>query len=241
MKLTIALSKNLDTLRSGELEGVDILAFPELFNCRFDERSFEIMTPTAEILAELREISSKHPDLVIVGGSLPSDPEGESGPYNESSIIHRGEIMHRVTKLHQFKPYREHELFTPGEYVGPVTVDIRGESLQIGTIICYDLRFPELARRLAIDGLDILFVPAIWSRERDTAWRTLLAARAIENQVFSIGINSIGRSYCFAPTGESRHESNDVTKFAKFDIDTDEILELKRFVNTVEDSRLRPK
>ncbi len=239
MRLTIALSRNLDTLRAGELETVDILAFPELFNCVFDERTFEITTRTADILIRLREISSNHPGLMIIGGSLPSNPAGENGPYNESSILHRGEIIHRVTKIHQFKPYREHELFTPGEYAGLATVGLRGGTLLVGTIICYDLRFPELARRLAIDGMDILFVPAIWSVERDIAWRTLLAARAIENQVFSIGINSSGRSYCFSPTGESRYESDDVMDFAKFDIDTVEISELKRFVNTVEDSRLR--
>jgi len=240
VKLTIAISRNLETLRSTDLTGVDILAFPELFNCKFDENTFEILIPTSEIIAQLELISSQYPDLVIIGGSLPSDAGEPHIPGNESSIIKKGEIIHSVQKIHQFKPYREDKLFRAGEYVGPYAVKINEENLGIGIAICYDLRFPELSRRLAFDGMDILFVPAIWSIERDTAWRTLLAARAIENQVFSVGINSLGKSYCFSPTGEMRFGSEEVVDFEKFEIDTSEISELKKFIDTIGDSRLLP-
>jgi omega-amidase len=61
-------------------------------------------------------------------------------------------------------------------------------------MICYDIRFPELARTLALDGAKILFVPAEWPHPRLHHWRTLLMARAIENQMFVVSCNRVGTS-----------------------------------------------
>jgi predicted amidohydrolase len=85
--------------------------------------------------------------------------------------------------------------------------------------------------------MDILFVPAYWAAERDLPWRTLLAARAIENHIFTVGVNGDGKSYCHSPTGECRYESSDIIDFATFEIDLDEITEIKKFINTVDDIR----
>jgi len=60
-------------------------------------------------------------------------------------------------------------------------------------MICYDIRFPELARKLALSGAKILFVPAEWPHPRLHHWRSLLIARAIENQMYVCGINRVGR------------------------------------------------
>ena len=61
-------------------------------------------------------------------------------------------------------------------------------------MICYDIRFPELARKLALGGAKILFVPAEWPHPRLHHWRTLLTARAIENQMYVIACNRTGQS-----------------------------------------------
>jgi predicted amidohydrolase len=63
---------------------------------------------------------------------------------------------------------------------------------KIGVFICYDLRFPELARRLAVEGAEILVVPGEWPKPRQEHWRALLRARAIENQLFVIAANCCG-------------------------------------------------
>jgi predicted amidohydrolase len=63
---------------------------------------------------------------------------------------------------------------------------------KIGVFICYDLRFPELARRLAIEGAEILVVPGEWPKPRQEHWRTLMRARAIENQLFVVAANCCG-------------------------------------------------
>jgi predicted amidohydrolase len=63
---------------------------------------------------------------------------------------------------------------------------------RIGVFICYDLRFPELARRLAVEGAEIIVVPGEWPKPREEHWRTLLRARAIENQLFVVAANCCG-------------------------------------------------
>jgi predicted amidohydrolase len=59
-------------------------------------------------------------------------------------------------------------------------------------MICYDIRFPELARRLTLDGAEILVVPGEWPKPRQDAWNTLLRARAMENQLFLVAANACG-------------------------------------------------
>ena len=63
----------------------------------------------------------------------------------------------------------------------------------MGVIICYDLRFPEISRKLALEGIEVLFVVAEWPIERISQFEKLLYARAIENQVYVIASNSIGK------------------------------------------------
>ena len=63
---------------------------------------------------------------------------------------------------------------------------------RLGVAICYDLRFPELFRKLALEGAEILCLPAEWPKPRQEHWRTLLRARAIENQLFVAAANCCG-------------------------------------------------
>jgi omega-amidase len=67
------------------------------------------------------------------------------------------------------------------------------DGIPCGLQICYDLRFPEPFRALATKGAELVFVPANWPVRRIVAWSTLLAARAIENQMAVCGVNRVGR------------------------------------------------
>jgi predicted amidohydrolase len=84
----------------------------------------------------------------------------------------------------------EEKFLTSGDQIG--SLDIEG--IPAGVMICYDIRFPELARTLALAGAQILFVPAEWPHPRLHHWRTLLMARAIENQMFVVACNRVGIS-----------------------------------------------
>jgi predicted amidohydrolase len=134
-------------------------------------------------------------------------PGGKGAMTNSALVFSRGRKIHRYDKIHLFRPCNDHIYFAAGRTTETFvfrTAD--GARVRAGVEICFDLRFPELARMMALQGMVILFVPARWPKKRDDAWRTLLKARAIENQIFVVGCNAVGEeggnSYVFDPSGE---------------------------------------
>ena len=101
-----------------------------------------------------------------------------------------GNCIASYDKTHLFTPMGEHNFFEKGDHLCRFTLD--GVSCAI--IICYDIRFPELTRTLALGegGLDVLFIVSQWPKVRTMHLRTLVRARAIENQMFTVCCNSCG-------------------------------------------------
>jgi len=99
-----------------------------------------------------------------------------------------GSLINFYRKIHPFSYSSENKFFTGGEK--PVITEI--EDWKIGLSICYDLRFPELFRFYAKERVDMIVNIANWPIPRIEHWRTLLKARAIENQCFVVGVNRIG-------------------------------------------------
>jgi predicted amidohydrolase len=132
---------------------------------------------------------------VWVGGTCPEVADGTGGagggdtalPYNSFVLAGPDGTVHRYRKLHPFTHAGEHERFRAGEK--PVTVEVGG--LRITPFICYDLRFADVFWRAA-RGTDVYLVPANWPSPRRNHWRTLLQARAIENQAYVVGCNRVG-------------------------------------------------
>ena len=100
----------------------------------------------------------------------------------------RGETRAVYRKVHLFQLMGEQRWLTPGDCVVVAGLDWG----KAGLAICYDLRFPELFRRCALEGASLLLVPAAWPKARVAHWQTLLRARAIENQYFVAGCNCVG-------------------------------------------------
>ncbi len=100
-----------------------------------------------------------------------------------------GTLVAAYRKLHPFSYGEEHQHYAGGDDCPLFTVD----GIPCGLQICYDLRFPEPFRSLAARGAEVVFVPANWPVRRIAAWSTLLAARAIENQLAICGANRVGR------------------------------------------------
>ena len=98
-----------------------------------------------------------------------------------------GEIVSEYVKIHPFSYSSEDDYFVGGDKI--VVADYNG--IPFSTFICYDLRFPESFRIVAKD-VHIIVVPACWPAKRAEHWKTLLKARAIENQVYILGINCQG-------------------------------------------------
>ena len=168
-------------------EGVDLLVFPEMWSCAFPNAVLGTMAgKTPMVLDRLAQWAAGY-GMVLVG----SLPEADGGTvYNTSYVVERtGEIVGKYRKIHRFSFAGEDRHFGRGEETLVCSTSVG----KLGIMICYDLRFPELARRLALDGAEIICISAQWPVPRIDHWSTLLRARAIENQIFVAGCNGCGR------------------------------------------------
>jgi omega-amidase len=170
-------------------QGAQAALLPELWTTGYTLDRFEELADehAAETLGFLSGISKKL-GIMIVGGSFPE--RGPGGIYSTCYIIGSdGDTLARNSKEHLFPLLREPEFLRPGE-PGAVTHTPLGPW---STLICFDIRFPESVRQLAYRGARVLWVPAEWPHPRLEHWRTLLRARAIENQFFVVAANRTGQ------------------------------------------------
>jgi len=139
-----------------------------------------------------------------------------------------GTVAGTAEKLHPFSFGREGELFSGGDDL--LVVDVNG--LKICPLICYDLRFPEAFRAATAAGATCFLVPANWPSARTGHWRTLLAARAIENQAYVVGVNRVGRdpslhyhgaSMIIGPAGEILADADDTPQVLRADLDAEKV------------------
>lgn len=202
------IDANVDHVRSTVArlagEGVQLAVLPEMWSCGFAYKELNgLARRTPEVVEEMGRLSAEH-GMVLVG-SLP-EPDGEK-VCNTAYVMDRGRLAGKYRKIHLFSLMNEDRSFTGGDswLVADTSVG------RIGVFICYDLRFPELARRLAVEGAEILVVPGEWPKPREEHWRALLKARAIENQLFLVAANCcgvvgkldfFGESYIIGPKGE---------------------------------------
>ncbi|MBR8653370.1 deaminated glutathione amidase [Achromobacter sp. Marseille-Q0513] len=134
-------------------------------------------------------------------------PTGDGRVWNTLVTLRDGEIISEYRKLHLYDAFnmKESTNVTPGDQIPPL-LEIDG--LKIGLMTCYDVRFPEMARRLALDGADLLALPAAWVRGslKENHWEVLVTARALENTCYiaatgECGERNIGRSMVVDPLG----------------------------------------
>ena len=172
-------------LRSAAAQGAKLAVLPEMWSSGYDYRQLaELAQQTPHILDALCATSAEL-GLTIVG-SL-AEPDGDK-VCNTAWVIDQGSIVGKYRKLHLFSTMGEDRFLHAGEKYLVVDTSIG----RLGIAICYDLRFPELFRRMALDGAEIICLPAEWPKPRQEHWRTLLRARAIENQLFVVAANCCG-------------------------------------------------
>ena len=100
-----------------------------------------------------------------------------------------GELVGEYSKAHLFRLMDEHLYLEAGDEMNRFALD----DIEAAGVICYDIRFPEWLRAHALQGAKVLFIPAQWPTPRIDHWKTLLQARAIENQCFVIAVNRISK------------------------------------------------
>ncbi len=249
MELNVACAfttEGLDAFERAE-EQADFFVLPELSDGGYERlHREEGPSPTVGNLIDRFAAFSRGQHLTLIGGTVAlAHDDGSIG--NSTLVFHNGETVARFDKVHLFRPLGDDQFFAAGKPRAALEIDCNSQSVRIGVIICYDLRFPELVRPWFKSGLDILFVPARWPRMRDDLWRILLQARAIENQCFVIGVDSRddegGGSYAFGPGGEEVFAigPNPVTGeplWHSFGINLDKIEEIKSRLDTRADACL---
>ncbi|MDS0283154.1 carbon-nitrogen family hydrolase [Haloarcula onubensis] len=193
----------VEAVERAAAEGCDLVVLPELFTVGYF--AFDAYQRTAEgldgeTLAELRAVAHDH-DIAILAGSLVEDLEAstaaghavpaEEGLANMSVFLDRDGERRAVYRKHHLFGYdsAESELLVPGEALP--TVDFAG--FTVGVTTCYDLRFPELYRRLVEAGATLVLVPSAWPYPRVEHWRLFPRARAVENQFYVAAANGVGR------------------------------------------------
>lgn len=174
----------------------DMIVLPEMWlggPARVSERA-DWVGIYQEGLKQLRQLAREFKKNILGSGLC---LEKKSHTNAAFFINDRGTLIHMYHKVHLFTFGGEGKIFdVPPIKIAPWTY----KGLKIAQIICYDLRFPELARSLTHLGLHILVVHAQWPEARRDHWLTLLKARAIENQIFVVAVNRLGTkredTYC---------------------------------------------
>ncbi|MGL5206658.1 MAG: carbon-nitrogen family hydrolase [Acidaminococcaceae bacterium] len=222
--------------------GQDVAILPEIWTTgyslgRLEQEAEEIDGPVVKNLQKI----AKDSNCAVVAGSLPLLLDGKV--HNTSVVINKkGEIIYLYSKMHLFGMFKEERFFAAGNTYEPFVLD----GVACGASICYDLRFPELYRRLALKGAKVIFVPAEWPEVRGDVWRLLLQARAVENQTYICGINCVGsfkddtfygHSMIVAPNGKILVEGGSDEEILRAEIDLDLIDKLRRKLNALDDVR----
>ena len=219
-------------------KGSDITIFPELWPSamRLENAREQAAVNAGEIIPRLKELSKEKKVLSHWGSMLCS--EGEK-VYNQAHIFDRdGTEILTYRKIHLFGLMGEDHFIDPGDSL-PV---IDTEFGRIATAICYDLRFPELFRYYALSGAKLILVPAEWPKPRMLHWQRMIQARAIENQVFIVACNRVGKSskYDFFghsmvvdPWGEIIYEGPETSASACVEIDMRRVEEAKNKLNSI--------
>lgn len=168
----------------------DLIILPELWNIgffSFDRYESEAEGKDGPTLTCLKELAAEVNAYIHTGSFV----ESVNGCYHNTSYLlsPQGEILGKYRKIHLFGfQSRETQVLTPGNEVTVVNTPLG----RIGMATCYDLRFPELFRRMVSMGAELFLVCSAWPYPRLEAWIMLNRVRALENQVFLVSANSVG-------------------------------------------------
>jgi predicted amidohydrolase len=195
-----------------------LICFPELFSTGYDLTNIGTHAesiPEGKTTSFLQNLASEN-SVILVASYIEHD---ENNYYNTGVVINEnGSFKGKYRKIHLFPlhPLDETKLFTSGNIFIP---SFNLSCGNMGLLLCFDLRFPEISRRMVIEGnIDFLVYLAEFPNPRYMIWTSLLKARAIENQIYVCGVNRtgqdpnisfFGRSVVYDPLGNPLIEGSD--------------------------------
>ncbi len=234
---SISVDKAIDNITYMADKGAQVVVLPEMFNCpyethRFPEYAEPVNGTTYRKLAEI----AKTKKVYLIAGSMPEMEENKldnttyvCDPEGREIGTHRKRHLFEIDIING-QYFREAETLTAGESVTVVDTEFG----KIGIAICFDVRFPELARLMAEMGAKILVYPAAFNMTTGPAhWELLFRARAVDQQVFTVGCApardydsnyiSYGNSIVVNPWGDVIGRLNDEEGYLFGEIDLSEV------------------
>ena len=223
-------------------EKATCILFPELWTSGYDfDNRFLHAQSNLAILEDLAKLARLH--KISIGGSYLEAQEGNLLFNTHTWLVPGIPTYIKYQKIHLFRLMDEDKWLQPGNQL--VCADFQWG--KAGLAVCYDLRFPEIFRKYALQGAQMAFIPAEWPSARVLHWKTLLRARAIENQMFVVAVNCVGKignetfggsSAIISPWGETIAESNGQDEqLITAEIDLDQVDEIRKKIPVFEDRR----
>lgn len=230
----------------------DFIVLPEMFNCPYSNDKFieygEYENESTTLMA-ISELASEN-NVYILAGSIPEYEKDNL--YNTSYLFDRtGSIIAKHRKMHLFDidvkdkiTFKESDVLTSGENVTVAETEFG----KVGIGICYDVRFPELARLMVEDGALILFYPGAFNMTTGPAhWELLFRSRALDNQAFCVGVapalnmdasyHSYGHSIVTSPWGEVISQADEKENIIFCEIDLSEIKKVREELPLLKNKR----
>ena len=250
------VDRAVEVIAEAAVDDADLVALPELFDVGYF--AFDSYPQAAEpldgpTLSRISRAASRH-GLAVLAGSVVEDlaasrasgfeTPADNGYANAAVLFGRDGTRRAVYRKHHLFGYgsAEQELLTPGESLPTVAF----EGFTVGVTTCYDLRFPELYRRLVDAGATLVLVPSAWPYPRVEHWRLFPQTRAVENLVYVAAVNGLGefdnatllgRSAVYDPWGTTLAGAGDDPGLVVADLDPDRVADRRAEFPALEDRR----
>lgn len=196
------LNRILNYIDKASKRGAELCAFPEfmMFYTNSSQSPAKLASLAESINGQfVKSIaeSAKHNSIQVVG-TLYEKSNKKNHVYDTSFLLNKsGKVISTYRKIHLYDAlgFRESNKMTPGS---KISLPTRTSIGKLGMLICYDLRFPEMARSLAASGSEILVAPSAWvqGKMKEEHWITINKTRAIENGCYIIAPDQVGNIYC---------------------------------------------
>lgn len=253
------IEKAIQMIKESKKQGADLAVLPEMFNCPYENEKFIEYAEKLEDSQTLKEIAkiAKEENIHVLAGSIPElvkDDENDiESIYNTAVFFdNNGKQLGKHRKMHLFDIdvkgkiyFKESDTLSAGNDFTIINTDLA----TIGIGICYDIRFVELSRIMALNGAEILIFPGAFNLTTGPAhWKLLFRSRALDNQVYAIGVapaldndasyNSYGHSIAVNPWGEVIEELDYSEELKIVEIDLDEIKRVREEIPVLKNRRV---
>ncbi|MED4229544.1 carbon-nitrogen hydrolase family protein [Neobacillus cucumis] len=248
MDKTANLQKAKDYIKKAADQGADFVLLPEMYMAFIPASTGIGYADIAEPLdgpfvSGLAECAREN-QVYVICGVHESKPGETTRCYNTTVFINRsGELVQAYHKTHLYDAfnYKESDYIIPGVEAQEV---IETEFGTVGMMVCYEIRFPEISRQLALKGADFFFIPAGWvaGAMKEDHWKTLLRARAIENTVYIFAADQVdnifsGQSMIIDPMGVVKANAGEEESLIISEIDLNRINRVREKLPSVADRR----